>query len=517
MATKDSKLLVWHETSPGHYERGIDEGEFFYTSLAKRWEGTGRTYFAMTSCVEISVQHQERNDGSQIERRVETALRKAWRRLRYDHPTLASAVEYDASSQTCKKVYETFVDDEDGAKEADWLDKSFIIIRNGQSGTGFCNSDPPVNKYATLYLITPPSPTEDFEQKILRRDVVFRCHHDVIDGIGTLMLLNNLFQYASRAYSLHDDYTDIRFGDEFRNLSPPFRVAARIPSEPTEAQKDRARIIMAENAAAAKDAEIIGIPFHLGKGIPAISQRTAIYLSEEETRTILQKCRAARVSATQAFHAGIVIAVRDIQDRKEAARQARYVNYCLINLRSFCDPPYNTSQHAASVYHSGSGRSLIVDVTIPAESRPPRNPSTKAARDDFIAVVTRIRAFYTAVRSDREHIAMVPLYYAAITPSYPTSSSPPADVPPPNLRPSVSISGLGVIDEIVEPRHGPFRLENPWVAADEYSTGVGVFLATWKGRMCLSAGYNEAYHGEGQVLGFLERVREVVDFGLGGG
>jgi hypothetical protein len=112
------------------------------------------------------------------------------------------------------------------------------------------------------------------------------------------------------------------------------------------------------------------------------------------------------------------------------------------------------------------------------------------------------------VRSDPEHIAMVPLYYDAITPLYPIE--PRAEIPPANPHPSVSISSLGVVDKIIEPRHGAFCLKNPWVAADEYSTGVGVFLATWKGRMRLSAGFNLAFHREGEVNEILERVREAV-------
>jgi hypothetical protein len=108
---------------------------------------------------------------------------------------------------------------------------------------------------------------------------------------------------------------------------------------------------------------------------------------------------------------------------------------------------------------------------------------------------------------------MVPLYYDAITPLYPIE--PRAEIPPANPHPSVSISSLGVVDKIIESRHGVFCLEDPWVAADEYSTGVGVFLATWKGRMCLSAGFNLAFHREGEVRRFLDRVTEAVGVGLG--
>jgi hypothetical protein len=48
----------------------------------------------------------------------------------------------------------------------------------------------------------------------------------------------------------------------------------------------------------------------------------------------------------------------------------------------------------------------------------------------------------------------------------------------------------------------------------EYSTGIGLFLGTWRGIIPLSAGYNEMFHDENEVLGFLERVRKIVLEGL---
>jgi hypothetical protein len=462
----------------------------------------------MTGCVEFSVGFSKHDDISQVERRVETALRKSWRRLRYDHPTLASAVEYDVSSQACKKVYETLVD---GAEELEWMNKSFIVINNGQSGNDFCNSDPPVEKYAMLYLIIPPAQAEAAKQNTVRRDIVFRCYHDVIDGIGTLMLFNNLFRLAGQAYDLQDDYPEIQFGNEHHNLSPPLRTAACIPKEATSAQRDRAQLIISTNAQSANHPNPIFIPFDAGLGTPSANRRTALYLSEEETSAILQKCKEANVSATEAFHAGIVLAVADLQERKDRPWQGRYINKCLINLRAFCVSPFDTAQHAAAVYHSGSGRTFIIDVTIPAKTSPPETIETR--REHFAAVVRHIKSFYTTVRSDPDHIAMVPLYYSAITPPHPTS--PCSAIPPANPRPSVSISSLGIVDRMIEARHGSFALENPWVAADELSTGVGVFLATWKGRLCLSAGFNTAFHAEVEVRDFLEMVRAAVRAGLG--
>lgn len=47
--------MNWRETTPGRYERDVDETETFYTVLARMYESTGRALFAITGYVELSV------------------------------------------------------------------------------------------------------------------------------------------------------------------------------------------------------------------------------------------------------------------------------------------------------------------------------------------------------------------------------------------------------------------------------------------------------------------------------
>lgn len=502
----------WHCVLPGRWERDVDEPELLYASMAKTWQAATRSYFAIMGYVQISLVLSGEDPIRVTENRVEAALRKAWRRLRYDHPTLASVVEYDSSKKSCKKVYLAFANE---AAELDWLDASFKTVNNGQTGLEFCNSDPPVNRHATLYVITPPEASNEQGNKPIRRDIVFRCTHDAIDGIGTLMLLNNLLRHASEAYTAQDNYAEVVFGDEWENLSPSFRTAARIPLVSADARKERARAIAANHTAAKESTEtIIGIPFKSDTTVPKKSQRAAIYLGKDETHTILQKCKQRYISVTHAFHAAIAIAVRDIQTKTSHAVQGRYINYCLVNLRKFCTPPYHSAIHPATVYHSTSGRPLVVDLPI-AASTSERSSHPEASVEEFSSTVSQIKQFYQSVLSDPEHIEMTPLYFNAITPPYPEEKQ--HKIPPPNPNPSVSISSMGVIDNIIHPaEHAPFQIGGPpWVMGDEYSTGVGLFLGTWKGEMSLSAGFNEAFHEMEDVVGFLERVKEAVRKGLG--
>lgn len=109
--------MNWRETTPGRYERNVDETETFYTVLARMYESTGY--------VELSVMIPEAKDHMQVEAQVEFALQEAWRRLRYEHPTIGASVEYDYTSKKCKKVYETFLSDEMARQsQAGWICRS---------------------------------------------------------------------------------------------------------------------------------------------------------------------------------------------------------------------------------------------------------------------------------------------------------------------------------------------------------------------------------------------------------
>jgi hypothetical protein len=493
--------LEWHETSPGCHEREIDEVEQLYTSLAKTWEGTGHTYFAITACAGLSL--PQGPPPSDLPLRVEKALRYGWKRLRYEHPTLAAPVEWDSSTKRCKKVYKTLSNKEDVDS---WMRETFKKIETGQSGLEFANSDPPVGRYATLYLVIPPS-IQHPEANEIKYDIVFRSPHDLIDGIGTLQLFNNLFLHAGLAFGSLGIERDVVFGEEPRNLSPPFRIAASIPPKPSVTQVKKLEAIQKADAAARDGAKALSLPFHLNTNMPRKSQHTVIYLTASETKAVISKCKASGVTPTHAFHAGIALAVRDLQAKGEQERNAKYISYALLNLRSSCMPPYNTSKHAAAVYNAVSSNSLVVDLKIPSKYF----HSAKQQPEEFLSAMDQVRVFYQSINVNPDYLSIVPALYQPKTPPY---AETPCDVPPPNPFPSVSLSSMGIIDKIIQPEHGPFTISEPWVMGAEYSTGIGLFLGSWRGIISLSAGYNEAFHDENEVLGFLERVKKIVLEGL---
>jgi len=494
--------LLWHETAPHEYGREIDEAEQLYTSLAKTWAGTGHTYFAITAYTGLSIPVTASESVTELETRIDDSFRYAWKRLRYDHPTLAARVEYDLFTKSCRKIYRSPRND---SEVNEWLEETLKFVNTGEEGLEFANSDQVVGRFATLYILTP---RQTSSQSSLKKDIVFRSHHDIIDGIGTLILFNNLLRHTFEAFNSPNDHSDIVFGDEHQNLSPPLRIASDIPLIPTHSQAEKFSEIKTANKAAAEGGEILSIPFNANITMPRRSQRIATHLSAAETHALLSKCKAAGVTITQAFHAAIALAVRDVQKREDQERKAKYLSYLLANLRAACEPPYNSSSHAVAVYHCTSSNNLVVNLTIPAA-----NASTPTAQpaEEFLQVLKQVKAFYQSFNPDSDYLAIVPSLFASSTPLYPGE---PCPVPPPKMSPSVSLSSMGIVDKVIQPAYGRFEVEEPWVVGAEYSTGLGLFLGTWKGVLCLSSAYNEAFHSRDEVVSFLQRVNNIVLEGL---
>ena len=525
--------FTWTSTTPGRWERDVDEAEQFYTSLAKAYEGTGRNFFAMTGFISLSIPLPESTPQAEAEKNLESALRKAWTHLRYDHPTIASRVVYDADQKKCKKVYHTF---SPSYTVQDWLDETFIVVDEGISGLEWCNSDPPVPDFPTLFFIK-----TGLHDGRIGGDLVLRSHHDIIDGMGTLLLFHNFLSHTARAHVHqgqnaspgYNKYEPPHFGDEYKNLSPPLCIAAQIPRELDEAHKHRMSQIQKYNATLReKNVELACPPFKREhEGGPGKHQRVAIRLSQEETTSVVAACRELGLSITHAYHAAIPLVVRDQQEKRESERQVRYLNYSLINERGNCVEPYSTSSHPAAVYHSVSGKGLAVDLTVPAlETRTRTSTSTKTSTDidsgsasndsiltqrkEYANVASTIRKFYLDTRADKDHIFLVPSYWKMGTIPYPADGKT-RPVPARNETPSVSISSMGILDKVIGHRYGEIEVEEPWVTGEELGTGLGLFLGTWKGRVTLSAAYNDAWHDKEEVVEFINKCNEVTLSGLG--
>ena len=108
-------------------------------------------------------------------------------------------------------------------------------------------------------------------------------------------------------------------------------------------------------------------------------------------------------------------------------------------------------------------------------------------------------------------------------------------VPDPKKVAGVSISSMGVLDQIVTKVHdlgligsggdggiegegrGKLQVHRPWVTGDELTNGLGIFLGTFDGVLELSCVYNKACHDIHGVRDFLASLEFLVEGWVEGG
>lgn len=346
--------------------------------------------------------------------------------MRYDHPTLASQATQNPETDDWVKTYKKLGGGADGNA---WIDKTLVHITNGQTGNEWANSGPPAPRIPAMFVLHLPAENPDDGSQTIRRDLVLRSPHDIIDGIGTLMLLNNFITLAAEAYERGETYEPPALdGSEASNLSPSYRIAANIPEQLSQVQIDRLGSMAAQKAAVASDpsVEILALPFRKGASASGRHQRVALTFTKEETEQLLSGCKIVKATPTHVFHAAAAFVVRDLQDRPAETKKVRYINYILQNERPNCSEPYNSTKHPAAVYHSVSGQSLIVDMDLHPKDR----ASELAARkEEFHAVLETIKDFYLTVKQDKEFYILAPTMFSELTPALPPSPRP-LPIPP---------------------------------------------------------------------------------------
>lgn len=503
--TTEYSRFSWRDTGRGTWVRDIDEPEAFYSAIARLWEASGRQFFYMTGHLSLKVAVPEDQSKSSVEDKFDAALSKAWLALRFDHPSIAAQVKFDPETGKHVKQYPV---DSDG-----WIDQTFVRISTGQTGMEWANSDPPAPPLSTLNVVSPPS-TDD---TVVLRDLVLRSPHDIIDGIGTLILFDNYVSLASTAFEKGDAYEPPFLQDPriFEKLSPPFRVAAAVPSELSERSKARLASIAESKANAPSNVELASLPYKKGALVPGVHKRVEITLPPEETSKVTTACKRMHVSVTHAFHAGLALALRDLQAKSDTARLVQHVGYLLRNERGCCLPPYNDHRHPTGVYHSTSAEKLVVEMTVPGRNDAPTKSTATNQKAEFDRIVRQMSDFYIAVRDDKEHYALVPHLFGQDSPPLPENGEHATAVPPPSDAPSASISSMGRIDNIIAQQRGAIQTYHPWVTGEELRSGLGLFLGGFRGELCLSAAYNDAWHSGDGVMEFLCRCLDIVKAGLG--
>jgi hypothetical protein len=341
---------IWHEIYPGVFQRSMTPLECFFTPDLG---------WSVWSSIKLS-SVPNTCESNEV---LINQLRRAWIRVLYEQPQLAST--FDFHERTCTYVTAT----EESLTTC--LEETFVIEENSQNS-----------------IATRNRPILCFEESTQR--LSFRAPHCYIDGIGVILLLGDIVKFLSNPQRT-------TFGDEVKNLPPVFDIAACLP-KPQAADLERGAQLTRKFL---QNQPSIGLPFQDRPSAPhSVSE---ICLSIEDSNNIVSACKARGLTVTHAVHAALIQATAEL-DPEAAAKY--YTSIHIYNWRSDVQPKYQRQ----STLHC-SGFPMVVE-----------NPSTR----NFEDLSAEMKKLYVGTNQDKDIAKAHSPWWSRLVTALNAAGNPPA-------------------------------------------------------------------------------------------
>lgn len=448
-------MASWKETSPGHFERPFDSIERFFFAIGRGSLALNREHWAVSIFAQFETNASPKD--------TETALKHAWKTMRYDHPSLACIAREET------KLYEV---PDQPALDA-WLERTFIIESASTSKDDLLASFRP-SALASLHYLPHTS------------EILIHSSHWRIDLVGAISLLQNLF-------SAVDKPRPIDFGDEAANLSPSRDEAANYTSLDQLGNSAQAQQI--EKAATDVVMQLIsnlpsaGLPAQNVDQMPGGTRRAELILDKAKTAAIISACKQRDFTVTTALHAALLVAMQEVAPPPPSS-SVKYATFGIFNVRPSLKPPSdNSAIHPAALQIVGLP--LVLQLS---------------KYDDL---AQQLKQYYkqrippSADSSIHEAIMVPATSKMADIVGQPL----PVGFPPPR---EPLLSSVGVVDRYLKPDYGSIKVKDFWVGVEMMTPQIIFYLWTWQGKMTLSAFYNETFYDQDFVQQFLQRGMDVL-------
>ena len=439
--------MSWTKVSGRRWERPLDGLESYFAITARITGGlcNGREHYTLFSRIKLQLKLQD----------AEACLRRAWQQLRHEQPQLATTVE------DLKKVYE--VPDEAALKE--WLTATFIVSpASDAAGLHQVVTDKPIRQSTMYYL---PKSSE----------LVFRGHHQNIDGTGVLLLWHC---YLS---ALASPTKDIRFGDEPARLAPSMGNILGYPEQPTKEENDKATEILMSWLTSIPG---VGPMSKVGTAPAGKCQNTEVVLPDRTTAALVQGCKDKGVTVTAAVHAAYIAAI--VKHAASDSKLSEYVSMNQFNLRSYLPEPYSSSKHAVSVYYTP----LPYKINLPVS---------------FWGTARSLHEYYqNSFRKNPELLQLKDYYMRSVcdiiqTPEFLTSPVP---------RDAL-ISSLGIAERYVQREYGDgIEVQDLDLGVDVILGMSMLFLYTFRDQLRLVYSFNDGYEEPQDIQMYLEDMQNIL-------
>ena len=444
--------MPWSEVAPRTFERAVGENELFIKLIGDSGHTLGREHWAINSIASFKTLGSLQNED------LSTLFLKAWKTLRFHHPSLAVQPANDTSL-----IYNV----PDAAALHQWATETFQVIENKTADEIIPNIKP--TSFATLTYL--PASNE----------ILGHTAHWRTDDVGVLLLIDLFFELATSP-TLPDPNT-LMWGQETARLAPAIEDAADVPIAPTDAIKTLSQKYVETFYPAAG---AVGIPYKSEATVPRGTRSSRLIFSPSETNLVASQCKAKGFFVTSAVHASVAAtnyALASLENKDK-----HYTSTVRFSFRPYLPKPYSTPAYASALYTTGWMR------TVPASASWIEN--AKAYNDEYCNGLNK-----DFIVSHREYA----LGLCDLIRNMPQPQDPPSDV---------DISSIGIAESLIERVKGT---EDRGVEVQSVSVGVEMltrqcvcFVWTFRDQLNLNMFYNEGFHDEKDTALFLQTLKEIL-------
>lgn len=451
--------MNWSEVSPGVFSKELDGVEKIYHHVSQIFKPIGREHWGLyCACTfELGPRFSQKDTA--------TALRDAWKALRYDFPALAVTLD----GVHARKTYTV----PDASSVEKWADESFVV--DWTTDPDGVLASYPVRDTPSMYFFPELS------------QILFLCSHWRIDGLGTCLLMDRFFSLlAANTPSPSPE----SWANDITKISPTLEDAIKAPTLETPEVQELARKHIEDHH---KNVVHAGGLRYLGDATtpPGSPARSTVTFNETTTASLIAACKQRSISVTSAVYAALANAVFALSPD---ASLEKYAAVMSINMRTYMPAPYNGKDHAVQVYVMG------------------RSPTVERG-SSFAEMTAQFMDYNKGWYNDEFRSA----YRMATRHHYETLSRRPKGAAPLNPPSSVTLSSLGIIEKNMPSQYGggAVKLTDFHFGVSMMTRQMLLYVWTFENKLSLSVNYNDAYHDVSSIKSFLEYIRQILKNEIG--
>lgn len=439
------------QVAPGVYERPFDSLEKFHASIAATGANFQREHYFIGSVIRLHTKP------------AISDLKQAWKALCHQHPRIA------ATTDETRTRFQYTVPTAEALEQ--WLEETFIVHPE---------NEPSPSSAENLHRVLPPSPLFKLHWLPSSRELLFRATHWRTDGKGMMLLLDAYLSILSS--SAEDVVFD---GSEVSRIAPPLDELLCPNFEVTE---DVQQASKAELSVVFNGPELASFERALPNIAPGDTYRISHQFSKDTTAQIIAASKKRGLKMTTAVQSALFVTAI----RHSTPSDGRLLTLNAFNLRKHLPAPWNGSQGASGLYHTGRLFSVNLE-----------------DGKDFASISGILRSHY---QEDIRNLFSFLPYNADMLRAM---VSAPVEIS--NQAPGAShtdLSSFGVVDSSIQTCYTGSRytleIEDWWMGVHIVNKLLQTYLWTRDGKLQLACHYNEAFYEHDFVEQFLQEWKSVI-------